>query len=247
MSCNLIQIVHPRIISALPAAYGDEYEGGYFAGQIIVDGNLYALVLAPTGLGDQNRQVTRWGTNFSEEQSYTSLHNSMNDGWKNTSQLVAARASTQTLYDRIMTWARSLTINGYTDWYIPARDEWEVIYRNLKPHSGYENSTALRPLQTGEASRANGYNPNSSPVGTAYTAAVPASTNHRLFRYGGEQSVLMPSGPTNYWTSSARVYGSAPLEVWCQDVLQGGQLTVVKRGSQYGARAVRRVLLGPAS
>ena len=54
----------------------------------------------------------------------------LTEGWEATNAMFAAGTSAQ--YPAAH-WARELVINGYSDWYIPARDELELAWRNLKP------------------------------------------------------------------------------------------------------------------
>ena len=47
-------------------------------------------------------------------------------------------------------WAAGLSIGGYTDWYVPARDELERIWRYLRPTSANNYVTAGRPTSLAE-------------------------------------------------------------------------------------------------
>jgi hypothetical protein len=98
-------------------------------------------------------------------------------------------ADTSTVYPAAH-WARNLSINGFADWYIPARDELELCWRNLKPATDNNYVTENRPTGAsfnyanngsyGDTANTHGLNNNSSPTGAAYTAAVPGQTfNYR--------------------------------------------------------------------
>jgi hypothetical protein len=40
---------------------------------------------------------------------------------------------------------RTLTIGGYDDWYLPATQEWDILYRSFKPEATIPSSTGPRP------------------------------------------------------------------------------------------------------
>ena len=137
-------------------------------------------------------------------------------------------------------------INGYRDWYIPARDELELLWRNLKPVTD-NNFVGDRPVSAFTYNRdanvstlgQNGTNDNSEPLGAAYTATVPAQTENTLFRTGGAEAFTF--GSSYYWSSSEFSAGYA----WIQFYVTSSP------GAQYGtngsdgyrARAVRRSIL----
>ena len=118
-------------------------------------------------------------------------------------------ADTSTVYPAAH-WARSLNIGGRTDWYIPARDELELCWSNLKPGTGNNYVTADRPTGAsfnyaqngsyGDTANTHGLNNNSSPTGAAYTAAVPGQTAATAFRTGGAEAYEF--GSVYYWSSS---------------------------------------------
>lgn len=154
-------------------------------------------------------------------------------------------ADTATVYPAAH-WARALSIGGYADWYVPARDEFELIWRNLKPVTN-NNLTGSRSTVSynytvngayGDASTANGLNANSAPAGAAYTATVPSQTSATAFINGGTEA--LESG-TSYWTSSEASAANA----WYQATFTstaGSQSTSIKT-SQARARAVRRSII----
>jgi hypothetical protein len=117
-------------------------------------------------------------------------------------------------------WVRNLNIGGRTDWYIPARDELELCWRNLKPVTNNNYTSANRPVSSlnyanngsfGDAANTHGLNNNSSPAGAAYTASVPAQTAATAFRTGGAEAYEF--GSAYYWSSSEH---SASAGAWTQ-------------------------------
>jgi hypothetical protein len=131
-----------------------------------------------------------------------------------------------------------LSIGGYTDWYLPSRDELELCYRNLKPDTT-SNSTAARPKSSYPYPEGNdvsgdtmGINRNSSPTGAAYTSGSPAQTAVTAFKSGGSEAFAAGT----YWSSSD--YSSA--SAWKQLFINGYQDDGSRANSEY-VRAVRRV------
>ena len=117
-------------------------------------------------------------------------------------------------------WVRNLNIGGRTDWYIPARDELELCWRNLKPVTNNNHTSANRPVSSlnyanngsyGDTANTHGLNNNSSPAGAAYTASVPAQTAATAFRTGGAEAYEF--GNAYYWSSSEY---SASAGAWTQ-------------------------------
>jgi hypothetical protein len=118
-------------------------------------------------------------------------------------------------------WAKALNIGGLTDWYIPAKNELEILYYNLKP-----NTTSNTTFS--------GINPNAVPARASnYTASVPAQTTSALFA-GGAQAF----SASQYWSSTENSSGSS--DAWSQYFSFGGQATSDKANAYY-ARAIRRV------
>ena len=118
-------------------------------------------------------------------------------------------ADTSTVYPAAH-WARSLNIGGRTDWYIPARDELELCWRNLKPVTDSNYVTVNRPTAQsfdykrdgsyGDGAATHGTNNNSSPTGAAYTASSPAQAAATAFRSGGVEAFEF--GVAFYWSCS---------------------------------------------
>ena len=146
-------------------------------------------------------------------------------------------------------WARNLNIGERTDWYIPARDELELCWRNLKPTTTANYVTANRPAAAsfsyanngsyGDTANTHGTNNNSSPTGAAYTASVPGQTAATAFRTGGAEAYEF--GSAYYWSSSDYSASYAWFQYWGSS-FPGFQFNDLKTGT-YRVRAVRRSVI----
>ncbi|WGG48946.1 DUF1566 domain-containing protein [Rugamonas sp. DEMB1] len=194
----------PEASQALPAI-GAPFAGGYYAGQIRVGDTVYGLVVA--GIAGQLRAA--WNTTTRSVPGAESLA----DGLANTQAMAAAGSE-------LAQAALALTIDGFADWYVPARDELELVYRHFKP--------------TTEANwDGEGANESSVPAGASYTEELPEQTAVELFRQGAAEALEAAW----YWSSTQ--YAGFPYYAWSQNFDDGGQYYGHK--SYAGrARAVRR-------
>lgn len=197
----------------VPNTPGTPFGGGYYAGRINIDGQIYALVVAPRSLGGQAPGTLTWKTS----QTTTAGANSVNDGLANTQAMATAGLANHPAAQ----FCRGLSIGGYSDWYLPAKDELEILYRNFKPTTNI-NSTG------------SGANSNSVPPTSNYTSGNPAQTSVALFKTGAAEAFQAD----RYWSSTefSSLYG------WNQDFNGGGQYGNYKTNTYY-VRAVRRVLV----
>jgi hypothetical protein len=170
----------------------------------------------------------------------------LTEGLKATLALVADGNST--VYPAAH-FCNDLSIGGYSDWYLPARDELELIYRNLKPVTDNNYTTTDRPTgatpdyknlgSLGDVANTHGLNNNSDPQGVAYTTTVPGQTAVAAFQSGGAEA--MTFGSNRYWSSTE--YSTTV--AWAQRYVTGGpgnQVGISKDVSYY-VRAVRRSII----
>jgi hypothetical protein len=196
-----------------PTTIGQAYGGGYYAGKIAVGGGGVAthyLIVAPKATGEATGK--KWGT-YNVTTGFTSVIN----GTTNS----AGEAALGAAYHSAV-FCEGLTIGGYSDWYLPAKNELEVLYYFLKP-----TTTAN---QTGSGSNANAVSPE--PVSTNYTSGSPAQTSAVGFRTG-ETNAFASVG---YWSSTE----ISAIYAWRQDFFNALQYEGGKDGTNH-VRAVRRV------
>ena len=196
--------------SSLPAI-GTAFAGGFFAGLINASGKQFALIVSPS---EGDHPGTEWNSSFDEVEGAKSFC----DGLENTNAMAEAGSE-------IASWVRSLRIADQDDWYIPSRDELELLYRNLKPttHANY-------------ASYRDGENPSSSPAGYAYTKQNPQQTSTEEFQANAEHALH----PVWYWSSTQS--SSYSRYAWMQYFTSGNQHDTLK-GLESRVRAVRRLLV----
>jgi hypothetical protein len=195
-----------RAIQA-PTVPGTPFEGGYYVGRLRVGTQIVALIVAPKAAGETEGT---WLPDYAEAPGATSFF----DGAANTAAMATAGSP-------IATWAQSLSINGFSDWYLPARDELELLYRNLKPTSD-------------DNWRRCGDNPSSLPPGYPYAVQAPAQTQDEAFRAGGAEALELA------WHWSSTQYSRS--YAWSQHFDDGTQ-GINDTYDTGRARAVRRLVI----
>jgi hypothetical protein len=100
---------------------GSPLAGGFFGGEMVIDGERYALIVAPKAEGEKmdleyklKGRDTFDGTD-SDDDGLT------NTGLINDANHPAAQ------------FCRGLQLGGFDDWYLPSRDELMMLWRNLSP------------------------------------------------------------------------------------------------------------------
>jgi hypothetical protein len=207
----------PITIKPWPVTIGASYGGGYFAGQITQSGTVYNLIVSPKASGENTAK--QWASGSSVT-GFTSLV----DGPTNSAGLAALGAGYAAA-----TFCEGLSIGGYTDWYLPARDELETAFYYLK-NSAIANYTAGGNL----GSNANAVSPE--PTSTNYTATIPPQTTVSGFRVGGSEAFASQT----HWSSSESTSANAWLQYFVDTTDSGAQVADPKTGS-LAVRAFRRV------
>ena len=190
---------------------GDAFGGGFFAGQISTAGNSiadYNLVVGPVASAESTSK--QWKI--------------VNTATSGTSSVIDGPANSAAMNDvthPAAQFCEAVNVGGYTDWYMPAKNELEILYYNLKPTTG-ANSTS------------SGTNANAVPARASnYTSGDPAQTSASAFQNPNSQYFES----ANYWASTE---GSASAG-WSQFFGQGAQANYNPKNSYFRVRAVRRV------
>jgi hypothetical protein len=104
------------------AEIGSPLGGGFFAGEMTIGGELYALVVAPKASGESGEELQFKVNEWREQDGAASDLDGM----------VNATALSGDNYPAAQ-FCRSLKIGGHDDWYLPSRDELAQLWRNLGP------------------------------------------------------------------------------------------------------------------
>jgi hypothetical protein len=198
--------------TGLPLVIGQAYEGGFYAGQIGVGGvATHNLVVGPVASAQNSSKQ------YKNANTATVGADSVIDGPQNTADIVADGNST--VYPAAH-FCNDLVIGGFSDWYMPAKNELEVCYYNLKPTTTSNNTVS-------------GTNTNAVPSrGSNYTAGTPAQTSATDFQSTGAEDFAA----AYYWSSTEESAQFA----WGQLFNNGSQYNYFKNLS-YRVRAIRRV------
>jgi hypothetical protein len=194
-------------------AIGDAYQGGFYAGQISTAGNGvadYNLVVGPVASAQATNK--KFKTSSSGGDPTSVIDGPTNSAAMNSATYPAAE------------FCEGLTIGGFSDWYLPAKNELEVCYYNLKPLTTNNQTSS-------------GINANAVPARASnYTSGTPAQTSATNFRSTGAEPFSSSGGTTYYWSSTQ----ATTQEGWLQRFIYGGQYIIYKN---YGnsVRAIRRV------
>jgi hypothetical protein len=207
-----LQAVFQNQRSFGPPAIGSAYEGGFYAGQISTTANGVAthyLIVAPVSSGENGSK--QWKTSNTS----TAGTSSVIDGPTNSANMnYASYPAAQ--------FCEAVNVGGYTDWYMPAKNELEICYYNLKPTTTANNSS--------------GANTNAVPSrGSNYTAGTPAQTSAADFKDTGAEDFAAAF----YWSSTE--YSTAG--AWSQTFSNGGQYYFFIKTSSLRVRCVRRLAI----
>ena len=100
-----------------PTVLGQSYCGGFYLGTICAASTCYYLIVAPNATGCA---CCQWKTTNTSTSGTASLV----DGYSNTRPALANATHPAG------NWTATRTINGFSDWYLPAKDELNQLYIN---------------------------------------------------------------------------------------------------------------------
>jgi hypothetical protein len=204
-----------KVITGL--SIGDSYLGGFFAGYISHTANSIAthgLIVAPaasTGYYGGGAASLNWKNANTTTAGTTSVF----DGLANSNAMNnASHPAAQ--------YCRIISLNGYTDWYLPARLELDIAYQNLKP------TTTSNVISFG-------INAYAVPARASNrTAGTPAQTSVAAFQSGGAEDFLA----FDHWSSTE----ASATNAWGLDFNNGNQ-TSSSKATTFAVRAFRKFAL----
>jgi hypothetical protein len=179
LSPNTTYYVRAYATNLAGTGYGNEISfisgkviGSTFGGGLVFynDGAGHGLVCAPT---DQSTSA-QWGCYGT---AIGGTLTAINTGFANTNAIVAG-CSTAGIAARL---CDTLTVGGFTDWYLPAKDELNLMYVNLHTQSlgsfasnYYWSSSEIDASNAWKQSFSNGYQGHCNKDSTYYVRAVRA-------------------------------------------------------------------------
>lgn len=193
----------------VPSVIGQAFGGGFYAGQIGVSSvATHYLVIGPVASAQSTLQ---WKT----ANTTTALTTSVIDGPANSTAMNnASHPAGQ--------FCEGLTIGSFSDWYMPAKNELEVCFYNLKP------TTTLNDANTG-------INANAVPARASnYTSGNPAQTTASAFITSTGAEAF---NSAQYWSSTE----ASATKGWTQYFLNGYQYSGFYKTTSLKVRAIRRV------
>jgi hypothetical protein len=198
--------------TGLPLVIGQAYQGGYFAGQISTAGNSiadYNLVVGPVASA-QTTSVKFKTANTNDASAVSVIDGPTNSSSMNDASHPAAQ------------FCEAVTTGGFTDWYMPAQNELEVCFYNLKPGTANNNTSS-------------GINANAVPARASnYTAfGAPIQTTAMDFQSSGAEDFI-----NNYYWSSTQFSAAF---AWQQRFDDGNQYRGYTKTYSGRVRAIRRV------
>jgi hypothetical protein len=157
--------------------------GGYYACAISYSANgiaEYYLIVGPRSTA-QASTTLQSKTNLTGDAGARSFYN----GYTNTNDTWGDGQHPATQY------VKNLSVGGYSDWYVGATAEHQIVYSAFKPTTA-ANSTG------------DGSNSYSVPARGHYTAGSPAQTSIASFQTGGSEAFTV----SQYWTSTGYSAGN---------------------------------------
>jgi len=201
---------------------GSAYEGGFYAGKIRYQGIIWYLIVAPRATGASGTGYTLT-TMYAWKTTNTITAGTLSDinGQSNTAAMVTAGIANHPAGQ----FCTTLNINGFTDWYLPARLELDAAYKTLKPTTTANNTSW-------------GINPYLIPPQTTnHATGDPAQTTVTDFQSTGSEPFVADA----HWSSVHTPDGAGGPSAWRLLFNDGQQSTTGTLEGTGGMTFPRRV------
>jgi len=217
--------INYRLSDPTQPTIGAALGGGYYAGTIDYSGGAgtqkYYLIISP--ISTEQTSISYGITN--------AISTSMIDGFTNTNNI-------NNVNYPAAQYARALTTGGFTDWYIPAYYEMQILLYNLKSYNinNFVGNYDSLPV---------GANIYAVPQTSQYTTTVPAQISVAIFQQGGAQALDSGSfAGAGYWTSTQRggIFDMQNITGTAQNNGGWGNFGSSFKNDPRGLRCIRKVL-----
>ena len=222
----------------------DTIKGDIIAADAYQTGERYALIVSPKSLEGGRGTATgdlRWFT------SNTGDANGADTRWNGleaTNSILALEDPDFEAHGHIADVRSSdpaPATPGGSDWYMPAMDELELLYRNLKPNNADNFTTPQDGRTFPGGTETQGSNPSSDPVGIDYENGprIPDVTFLNPFKQSAAESLSQLRYWSTTWASTDRAWRQG----FSTAGAEGRQTTSFKTVTDRSVRPVRRVVL----
>ena len=206
-------------LQMIPTRVGQRITYGHFVGFNRIKNNCYAVVVSP--------KCTEYEHQLKTTHTHTPATHSVNNGLSNTLAMDSNEHPAAQYCS---------SVDNCDSYYLPAMNELELCYRNLKPNNnvnyiGPENYW-YKPLHL-----ATGTNQSSIPTGKPYTTIKPAQTIVTAFV---EKSSEAFDSKTYYWSSTEVCSNSSFTLI---HYFYNGRQCWDLKNAVYGVRAVCRICI----
>ena len=211
-------MINQLLAVGAPIPIGNFIQGGYFAGYYSMNGNniaTHGLIVAPKSGGETTNKFSSYYPD-SDSRSFF-------DGATNTANADSLSGSPAFKF------CSDLSLNGYSDWYLPSVHELQLAYLNFKPTT---NQNAGNAYDTSSYAVPQFFN--------AWSSTFPAQTTIPTFQNTGSNFFSTTSSSYQYYWSStvsdtAFAYGFD---------FNNGRRVNIQKTYYHRIRAFRKVPLG---